>query len=483
MHFDLTTRESYQNALNELKEYDIKNDPSTAIQLNEKEKAAERYLVNLRDQLLDKYKEEMFFPPSRYYYLSKDEMENTDLFKVLQKMPKGGLLHVHTSGTLDAMWIVERAIQEDKCYVYWGEDKVKQGMFQFAYSGKQSEGYEKASVLNETIPNFKQSLYEKLCFINAQDTNTIAYWKDFEEKFDRIRSFLAYEPVYKDYYYASFKELLDDGIQHVEIRATLFDLLQDINGNPYAPDKMIELMEQALEEARRDFDKDLTIKLIYSGIRQFDKETVRKDLQTAYRLKKEYPTMITGYDLVGEEDGGYCTRFYLDEFIDFKNSIKDKENQLPFFFHNGESSWNHNDNLFDAILLNSKRIGHGFNLFRYPHLKQLVKDKDICIEACPLSNQILGYIRDLRLHPASSYIKEGIAVTINSDDPGMFGYKGVTPDYWVAWMAWDLNLAQLKQLVWNSITYSTLDATEKEVAFVALDKRWNTFIEELTEKY
>lgn len=72
--------------------------------------------------------------------------------------------------------------------------------------------------------------------------------------------------------------------------------------------------------------------------------------------------------------------------------------------HAGESTSRNNKELYDAVLLGSKRIGHGFALARHPSLIELVKERDICLEACPVSNFVLGYQRDLRCHPVRGLI-------------------------------------------------------------------------------
>jgi adenosine deaminase CECR1 len=59
--------------------------------------------------------------------------------------------------------------------------------------------------------------------------------------------------------------------------------------------------------------------------------------------------------------------------------------------HSGETNFRDNENLVDAILLGTKRIGHGFDLLRHPELEKIVIEKEICLECCPLSNMILGY--------------------------------------------------------------------------------------------
>jgi adenosine deaminase CECR1 len=59
---------------------------------------------------------------------------------------------------------------------------------------------------------------------------------------------------------------------------------------------------------------------------------------------------------------------------------------MPFYFHNGETGWEHNNNIIDSVVLNTKRIGHGFNLYFYPAAEQVIKEKGICLEVSPISN-------------------------------------------------------------------------------------------------
>ena len=44
--------------------------------------------------------------------------------------------------------------------------------------------------------------------------------------------------------------------------------------------------------------------------------------------------------------------------------------------------------MIDAILLNATRIGHGYSITKHPEALRLIKEKDIAIEICPISNQV-----------------------------------------------------------------------------------------------
>jgi len=57
---------------------------------------------------------------------------------------------------------------------------------------------------------------------------------------------------------------------------------------------------------------------------------------------------------------------------------------------------------------------------------QFVKDNDVVLEVCPYSNWLTGACKTLKEHPLPRLIKEGIKVTISTDDPGLFGTNIIT---------------------------------------------------------
>jgi len=83
------------------------------------------------------------------------------------------------------------------------------------------------------------------------------------------------------------------------------------------------------------------------------------------------------------------------------------------------------------------------------------------LEVCPVSNFVLGYVLDLRCHPVRGLLAEGVPISISPDDPGFMGYEGVTLDYVYAFLAWSLDIADLKKLILNSIEYASVTDEEK----------------------
>jgi adenosine deaminase CECR1 len=80
-------------------------------------------------------------------------------------------------------------------------------------------------------------------------------------------------------------------------------------------------------------------------------------------------------------------------------------------------------NLFDAILLNSKRIGHGYALPKHPEAMRLIREKGIALEICPISNEVLGLCPTIRGHTLPILLANNVPCTVNSDN-GTF-YRSV----------------------------------------------------------
>ncbi len=67
------------------------------------------------------------------------------------------------------------------------------------------------------------------------------------------------------------------------------------------------------------------------------------------------------------------------------------------------------------------RIGHGTRAIEDPTLVGFLKEKQIPIEMCPISNLRTGVVADLKDHPIGQFFEEGLLVSVNTDDPKMFG--------------------------------------------------------------
>jgi adenosine deaminase len=71
--------------------------------------------------------------------------------------------------------------------------------------------------------------------------------------------------------------------------------------------------------------------------------------------------------------------------------------------------------------LQARRIGHGLQIYRDPHAMKFVAEKNIVLELCPTSNWLTNAVASVKEHPFRILMSAGVPVTINTDDPGVFG--------------------------------------------------------------
>ncbi|MGB3849031.1 MAG: hypothetical protein WA958_03630 [Tunicatimonas sp.] len=474
-----TTRAAYEQARQTYVQRDSARAFDASVTLSAREKAVDEKLSQLRRRMITQYKRQHFFPPAHYFYESQQEAKQTLLFRILRKMPKGGVLHLHPEAAGNLRWVVDRALKTPQCYVFWQDNHptLVKGQLDFFKPSMVPKGYYSVWSLNKTVPHFADSLYDLLTFDARMNEPRVDVWREFERCFQRVSRFIRYQPVFRDFTQATFETLAEDGVQHVELRTFLGVGLHDLEHPPghYTADTLVRYYQEAVERTQQKYP-DFTAKLIYTNHRFQPRNVIDRDVEKAFQLRKRYPEWVKGYDLVAEEDRGQPTRYYLDTWLKIDSLEQVYGIDLPLFLHDGESDWA-SENLYDAVTLGSRRIGHGFNLFLFPSLQEAVRERDIAIELNPLSNQILGYVGDLRVHPARAWLQRGIPCTISPDDPGVFGYEGVTPDYWAIFLAWELDLRAIKQLLINSISYSALSEAEKQTAMQHWQGRWNKFID------
>ena len=183
-------------------------------------------------------------------------------------------------------------------------------------------------------------------------------------------------------------------------------------------------------------------------------------MKQCIETKQEFPDLISGFDLVGQEDNGRPLVDLVPVLFWFRKQCAEEGVDIPFFFHAGEclgdgDATDHN--LFDAILLGTRRIGHGFSLYKHPLLIDLVKEKKILVECCPISNEVLRLASSIKSHPLPALLSRGVPVSLCNDDPAILGHgrNGLTHDFWQALQGLEnVDLVGLSMMAQNSIRWS-----------------------------
>ena len=100
-------------------------------------------------------------------------------------------------------------------------------------------------------------------------------------------------------------------------------------------------------------------------------------------------------------------------------------------------------------LASPQRIGHGVRIFEDPKLTREFFLSQKPLEVCPSSNVRLGVFKSLEDHPLPRMLDEGLYVTLNSDDPPMFG-TSLTDEFIKCAETFDLNEDILWTLTQNA---------------------------------
>jgi adenosine deaminase len=102
-----------------------------------------------------------------------------------------------------------------------------------------------------------------------------------------------------------------------------------------------------------------------------------------------------------------------------------------------------------------QRIGHGIRSMDDPRLVAYLRERQLPVDVSPTSNVRTRCVPSLKAHPLPSMLDAGLFVTLNSDDPPMFG-TSLTGEYLAA-ARLGLGAAELAGLAANGVRASFLD--------------------------
>lgn len=206
----------------------------------------------------------------------------------------------------------------------------------------------------------------------------------------------------------------------------------------------IEAYTEAIEDARVAAERDhgIVLRWIYdipgeSGLPAAD-ATLRHALDHG-------PQTLVGFGLGGPEIGVPRPQFAPH----FEAARAAGLHSVP---HAGETTGP--ETVWDALRhLGAERIGHGVSAARDPELLAHLAERGVPLEVCPTSNLATGAVTSLAEHPLRALRDAGVVVTVNSDDPPMFGTT-LNQEYLVAADLLDLDERGLADLALTAVDCS-----------------------------
>ncbi len=151
------------------------------------------------------------------------------------------------------------------------------------------------------------------------------------------------------------------------------------------------------------------IRWILDCVRQWEVEEAR---QTAELAVKYRDRGVVALGLGGDELSRPMSD--LEEVFSWA-----KAHELFIHVHAGETGGP--DQVWDAVrILGANRVGHGIQAARDPQLMSYLREHAIGLDVCLTSNVKTGAWRHLSSNPFRLLFARGLAVSINTDDPGLF---------------------------------------------------------------
>jgi adenosine deaminase len=192
---------------------------------------------------------------------------------------------------------------------------------------------------------------------------------------------------------------------------------------------------------------------IICGMRNLDPERSRDLAQLAVELKDRG---VVAFDLAGAEQD-YPAKHHVEAFYTILN------NNVNCTCHAGEGFGP--ASISQAIhYCGAHRIGHGTRLHEDPDLMAYVNDHRIPLEICLTSNLHTGVVSRIEDHPFGLYYREGLRVTLNSDNT-LVSDTTITREYAKAVEAFGLGIADVRKLVLNGFKSAFLPMKRKGALF------------------
>ena len=294
----------------------------------------------------------------------------------------------------------------------------------------------------------------------SRHPGTVPSDMDELRKFYEFRDFAHFIEVYlavvalirtpEDIHYLTYevaREMAtEQGLRYAELTCTPYTSVRpDLAEGGQAFGLMaIEAYTEAIEAARLEAERDfgLVLRWIYDIPGEFGVPSA--DATLRYALDHG-PEGLIGFGLGGPEVGVSRPQFQPH----FEQARAAGLHSAP---HAGETTGP--ETVWDALtLLHAERIGHGTSAAQDPALLAHLAETGVPLEVCPSSNIATRAVATLEEHPIRAFRDAGVTVTVNSDDPPMFGTT-LNREYEIAADLLDLDEAGLAELARTGVRAS-----------------------------
>lgn len=203
------------------------------VELNEREKLANAVIITAKQKELNEgFLHPYHFNPARHQFEALKDIRKSELFQIIQRMPKGGILHAHDTALCSTDFIVSLTYHENlwQCSEPNAGHRIKTFLFSrdtpSAVSGCE---WIRVSDARSRIGQAKYDRLVRTLFTlyrenenprtQFKDINDV--WSTFMDIFLLVAPIVTYAPVWKLYYKNALAEMYADNVQYLEFRGLL----------------------------------------------------------------------------------------------------------------------------------------------------------------------------------------------------------------------------------------------------------------------
>jgi adenosine deaminase/aminodeoxyfutalosine deaminase len=334
----------------------------------------------------------------------------TSIQSFIRRLPKAEL-HLHLEGTIEPATLVELSARNDK---------------------------------------FPLTLHE------AERLYRFSDFSEFIESFKAVTRRLKEPEDYELIAWRMMQQLHAQGIVHAEVFISVGVIYMWRNFDPRAFEPIFAALERARERAARELN--LSLYWIFDAVRHFTVEEAERVFRKAAELRPYYPSIV-GIGLGGDE-----RHTGSEPFRTLYAQARDAGLRLTN--HAGETTGP--EAIWEALAIGSERLGHAVTAIRDDKLLEELKARGTGLELNPTSNVRTGVCPSFAAHPLRRYFDRGLLVTLNSDDPALFG-SDLANEFLLAHTEQGFTREELRRLAANSIRASFLPEAEKASWLTRID--------------
>lgn len=220
-------------------------------------------------------------------------------------------------------------------------------------------------------------------------------------------------------------------------------------------DTIINGIHRAVEEAVSSLG--IRAKLIMCFLRHLSAEAAMETLQQALPFKDK----IIAVGLDSSESGNPPEKFTAV----FARALKEGFLTVAHAGEEGPPEY-----IWQAlVLLKVSRIDHGIRCAEDRQLMERLRQEQIPLTVCPLSNLKLCVVNDLKQHNLKKLMDSGLCVTVNSDDPAYFGGY-ISENIFAVQQSLGLDKRDIQRLVKNAFKAAFLKDEEKKKLLAEVDQ-------------